>query len=163
EEDSIQLRVYRKLQDSIPQEMLTLLKLSVTGKEREITIGPVINAQQEPISIHAPLPVRLAKDGTVDIQVKPGTWDIYLSSRYLTQNNQFSYLKAKSWPEEEIWSFEAQPQYRQVEVTGPLSIDPIQAEVPQSWRQFPAYLMKDTVSLTLDEKQRGKLFERGEQ
>lgn len=163
EVDSLQLKVYRKLQDSIPQEMLTLLKLSVTGKEREVSLGPIISDDIMPIYVQSALPTRLEKDGILRVNVRPGVWDIYVNSRLLEQTNQFELpLKKAPWPEEEVWVVEPQPQLRQIEMTGARSIDPTQTELPQHWRGFPTYLMAQGIVLTLDEKQRGKVLQRGE-
>lgn len=163
ETDSLSIKVYRKLLDSIPQESLSLLRIKVTGKEREELIGPVISNQMLPININSSLPARLEENGQLRLQVRPGTWDIYINSRYLQQSNQFAYAASgQYWPAEEIWSFEPQPEFRQVEVKGAISIDPTQTDMPNEWRQYPSYLMKQDSTLELEEKQRGKVSERGE-
>lgn len=163
ETDSLSIKVYRKLRDAIPQENLSLLRIKVTGKEREALIGPVISDQMLPININTSLPARLEENGQLRLQVRPGTWDIYINSRYLHQSNHFEYVSSGAdWPTEEVWSFEAKPEFRQVEVKDAISIDPSQTDMPGEWRQYPSYLMKEGLSLSLEEKQRGKISERGE-
>lgn len=162
--DSLEVKVFRKIQDSIPQEQLILLRLKVTGKEREVKIGPVTSSQSSPLYIRAPIPTRLEKDGLLRLNVKPGTWDVYINSRFLTQENQFTYQQYNQpWPDQEIWVVETQPQFRQIEMSGAMSIDPTQTELPNHWRSFPTFLMKQDTTLKFTEQQRGKVFERGEQ
>ena len=59
------------------------------------------------------------------------------------------------WPEEEIWSFEAQRDLRVVELSGAPLIDPSQSGLPPEWKGLPAYRLASGDTLRLEEKQRG--------
>ena len=64
-------------------------------------------------------------------------------------------MSGESWPQEEIWVFEARPHLRQVEIEGVPAIDPQQTSLPDDWRAFPTYRLQAGDSLKLVEKKRG--------
>ena len=47
--------------------------------------------------------------------------------------------KSKDWPESEIWVFEARPDLRVVEIEQLSAIDASQTNLPEDWRNLPAY------------------------
>ena len=56
---------------------------------------------------------------------------------------------------DEVWVFEAKNDLRVVTVEGVASIDPQQTTLPEQWKRLPAYPMKLTDTLSLNEKRRG--------
>tara|TARA_R110002110_G_scaffold383245_2_gene594619 strand:+ start:63977 stop:68101 length:4125 start_codon:yes stop_codon:yes gene_type:complete len=162
-QNTMSMKVFRKLSDSIPQESYLLMRLYVTGMDREESIGPVVMENTLPIQIHSPLPAKLEDNGQLKLQVRAGQWDIYVKSRYLTQQNSFALpLLPKPWPETEVWSFESENSLRRVDVSGAQVLDPTQTDMPDNWKNLPSYLMKPETTLLLKEKHRGKAQDRGE-
>lgn len=161
--DSLSLKVFRLIDDTIPQTDLTLIRLFVSGKSREANIGPIFQSNAEPMSVQSPLPYQLTDNGMLRLQVKPGQWDIYVKSRFLKQQDTFSFVpKPLPWPQQEIWSFEPHNDLRLVDLKGTVALDPKQTDLPREWWNHPAYLMNDKSGFMLVEKRRGQVQNRGE-
>lgn len=156
-EDTFSIKVYRLIQDSIPQIDNTLLRLRVTGQLREISIGPVLQPDSAPLQISSELPTKLEENGMLRVQVKPGVWDIQIRSRFLSKHDTFTLQKHQApWPANEIWAFEHYNDLRLVQVTGVPSIDPQQTDMPVQWKTQATYLMRHDSKLVLVEKSRGQ-------
>ncbi|MBM4257244.1 MAG: hypothetical protein FJ147_15260 [Deltaproteobacteria bacterium] len=157
-EDRLELKVYRRITDSIPLVIATQIDLQVSGKQREVTLGQAISADYIPLSLESSLPARLEPDGRLRIQVRAGQWTVTLVARHTGAVVSMIPLPAVTggqWPEEEVWVFEAQPHLRQVTLDDASAIDAQQTTLPPEWRSFPAYMMKAGGTLKLTEKKRG--------
>lgn len=152
--ESLSLRVYRKLSDAVPMQLETRLQVEVSGKARELVIGPALLAGFAPLSLQSPLPARLEQDGQLRVQVRPGSWQIRLQARALAQHNSFTLTPGAHWPEQEVWSLAADPSLRSWRVEGVSGIDPGQAGVPGDWAALPAYPMTADSTLQLREERR---------
>lgn len=162
-QDTFNLRVFRKLEDSIPLSLTTQLQLEVSGKERELQLGQLLLTGFTVTDFTSALPARIEKDGSLRIQVKPGTWELTLTSISAAPLNDLTFKnstqpsqKENLWPEEEIWVFAAQPQLRSVQISGVQTIDPQQTELPDDWKSLPAYLMTPQTHFKIEELQRGE-------
>lgn len=156
-QDSLNVRVFRKIEDNIPLKLTTKLLLSVSGKEREIELGQMQLDDFTTIDFESDLPALIEKNGNLRVQVKSGTWEITLISHRMTNTTPLSYATRNTlWPHEEIWVFESQRQLRSVQISGAQSIDPQQTQLPEDWKTFPAYLVTPQNKLTLQELSRGK-------
>lgn len=157
-ENSLTLQTYRLLEDTIPAQMVTLLKLDVAGSAREITTGPLFAPGPIiPLSVTGDLPARLEADGRIRIQVRPGQWTIKLTTRQFGPMTTHSWVRPAdpAWPAEEIVSFQAHPDLRTVEIEGVQPIDPQQTSMPQEWRAFPSYRLPAGDTMLLKETRRG--------
>ncbi|OUS12502.1 hypothetical protein A9Q89_06365 [Gammaproteobacteria bacterium 53_120_T64] len=155
-DNTLKLNVFRALNDAIPMQLETELRLSVAGKPREITLGQFLPANAEALSFESPLPARIEPDGRLKIQARAGQWVIKLRARYLDQSNQFSMQKMDpSWPDQEIWSFRAAPHLRGVKPVGLAAIDPSQTDIPPRFAKLPTFLMTPGATLELQEQYRG--------
>lgn len=156
-QDTLNVRVFRKITDEIPLKMLTHLHLDVSGKEREIQLGQLLLDGFTETEFKSNLPAHIEKDGSVRVQVKPGSWEITLVSQSMISNKSLSF-KATSelWPQEEIWVFNAQRQLRSVQISGVQSVDPQQTQLPDDWKNLPAYLVTPKTQFTLEELYRGE-------
>jgi len=142
ESDKLEIQVFRKITDNIPMNVETHLILKVTGKQREITLGPMPVNYFIPQSLNSQLPAQIDSDGKLRIQVRPGVWRVNIVTRSDAQMEMLTLRKiAQPWPEEELWVFEARNHYRLVDIQNQ-SIDSRQTNVPDRWKMFPAYLMK---------------------
>lgn len=156
EADAVTVQVFRRLQDGIPMVWDSELRLAVSGKDREIVLGPLLLPDTEVLQLDAPLPARLEPDGQLRIQVRAGEWTVRLRARAVGQPTQFTRpAGGEGWPGDEVWVFAGDPALRQASVTGAAAIDPSQTQLPEQWRQLPAFLLRAGDGLTLTEQQRG--------
>jgi len=156
QEDSVSVKVYRKVVDGIPLTIETELNLVVSGRDREILLGQFLLQGMEATRFDSPLPARIEADGRLRIQVRAGEWRVSLSARQLQSRENFSINPMDNqWPEEEVWVFQAQRHLRTALVAGAPSIDPSQVDIPSAWEQLPAYLMQPDTVLTITEQYRG--------
>ncbi|MGE3319404.1 MAG: hypothetical protein AB7I18_08900 [Candidatus Berkiella sp.] len=164
EQDAVSVKVYRLFKDGIPLEQTMLLRLRVSGQPREVTLGPVLLAKSLPLRIDSALATRLEEDGMLRLQVKPGVWDVTIRSRFLGKQDKIDFQVVPApWPQEEIWSFQQQNDLRLVDIQGAQSIDPQQTDMPNAWREFPAYLLSKGKALNLKEMRRGQEVRKAEQ
>jgi len=156
QENRLEAKLFRKVTDDIPLMMDTAIRLEVSGKQREEDLGKILPAGFIPTGVTSELPARLEQDGTLRMQLRPGSWEVHIEARAPEPVTTLA-LPAPGGilPEQEIWSFEPMNQLRLTQVEGVNAIDPSQTELPDEWRSFPAYLMTRASRFTLTEKKRG--------
>jgi hypothetical protein len=156
-QDSFNLRVFRKICDNIPLRITTLLQIDVSGKERELELGQLLQSEFTATELNSILPARIEKNGNLRIQVKPGSWELTLVSQSHTPLNELTFKSTSElWPQQEVWVFEPQPQLRGVQISGAQTIDPQQTQLPEDWKQLPAYLVTPETHFKMEELQRGE-------
>ena len=149
--DSLSMRVYRKVTDGSPIIITTRLELSVSGRDREVSLGRYTPGG-EPVRFMAQLPARIEADGRLRVQVTAGEWDLTLTTRHSEREPSFEMARlSESWPTQEIWSYLPDRDFRSTKVKGATSIDPSQAGVPSEWEHLPAYLVDETTGLSIEE------------
>ncbi|MFW5444302.1 MAG: hypothetical protein ACKE51_08365, partial [Methylococcaceae bacterium] len=142
-ENKVDLQVFRKVYDDVPLQLNTYLQLEVSGDQREISLDHALLTDFIPISLQSPLPARIEPDGSLLIQARPGRWHIELNARHPQPLTQLAFnVDDTLWPDSEIWSFQAQPSQRLVEIKNLKTIDPSQTNIPKQWGKLPAYLIK---------------------
>ncbi len=155
-EDRLHLVVFRRVTDDHPMRLDTHLKVEVSGRQREVILGRPLLAGFVPLRIDSPLPARLEADGRLRVQVRPGVWEIKVEAVHPAWVTALTLPKqAPPWPPEEIWSFEARPSIRLVEVAKGEKVDPRQTRLPKAWRAFPAYRMEAGGQFVLKVVRRG--------
>ena len=160
-EDNLDIQVFRKIIDSHPVQVVTSIKLRVSGKQRNTNLSPVLLQNFIPLSINSPLPTRFepikgSKNKQLQVKLRPGEWTIEVTGRAYSDTTSFSLPTSKvPWPKQEVWVFSADNKIRQVEVRGVNSIDPNQTRLPTAWKSLPAYLLSSGQSLTLEVMHRG--------
>lgn len=154
--DSTKIEVYRRIDDNLPREMTTVLRLSVAGKARELLIGRFLLKDLEPTQFESPLPARIEDDGRLRIQARAGQWTLVLHARFVGDINRFrtEHLD-EQWPTQEIWSFAANQSLRRVKVSGAQTVDPSQIDLPEGFVNLPTYLMQPDNELVLEQQDRG--------
>jgi hypothetical protein len=156
ERDSLAVDVFRLLDDRIPARLETRFKFSVSGKGREEKLALVLPEGFVPVSLSGDLNARLDTDGTLILQVRSGEHWLTLGARATAP---LSAVKTRTleapWPEAEIWSYRAQSSLRVTEPEGAAQIDPALAEVPNDWRDLPAFALEPGQGLTIAERSRG--------
>jgi hypothetical protein len=150
------LRVFRKLEDGIPMRLETVVRLTVSGKERQILTGRLLPPAATVMDIESDLPVRIEPDGRLRLQLLPGERTVRVKSRFVEPVARIAMERADSlWPAEEIWAFAAHPEIRIVELSGAPLIDPSQSGLPEEWKTLPAYRLSPGDTLRVAERQRG--------
>ncbi len=137
--DSLDLQVFRKIIDDVPLQVLTRMDLEVSGAQREIKLALPLPEGFVPLQLQSPLPARLEPDGQLLVQVRPGRWQIELLARSSADLSEIPFTARKDWPNEEVWAFNAAPQLRVVEIENLSALDPSQTNLPEDWRNLPAY------------------------
>jgi hypothetical protein len=157
-ENRLKIESFRLIEDSIPAKVLLYITLDIAGSARQITLGPLYSPTQfTPVSLDSTLPARLEQGGKMTMQVKPGRYNVRVSLRHDGPLNKllFDLPDKELWPQQEIWSFKAQPNLRLVEINGAPSIDPLQTSVPKAWHNFPAYRLLPGEFIQFKEIKRG--------
>lgn len=158
ESDSLEVKVFRKIVDEEPMEVVTHLQMSVTGREREVVLGKALLEGFKVMELNSELPARVDDNGDFRTQVRRGRHTVEISSRATAT---IQALKApqlgEHWPPHEIWSIEERPEIRSIEIRDAVPVDPSQLEVPESWKYLPAYQLKAEEVLNLNEVSRGRV------
>lgn len=141
--NSLDLQVFRKITDEVPALVLTRVELEVSGEQREVKLPSPILDGFIPLELDSPLPARLEPDGQLLVQLRPGHWQIDVLARNSKELNALGFKgdqqAAAIWPAAEIWVFDARPQLRVVEIEQLSSVDPNQTNLPDDWKNLPAY------------------------
>ncbi|RTL34815.1 MAG: hypothetical protein EKK53_25270 [Burkholderiales bacterium] len=151
--DSVSLQTVRLVDDDLPLRVTTAFELRVAGRARAVELPLALLPGLRAVELVSPLPARLADDGRLVVQARPGNWHIELQARL---NSPVQALKLpETAAEEEVWVVRAQPGLRLIRPEGPIGVDPRQVEMPEAWRALPAFRLKPGESLKLIELQRG--------
>ncbi|MFO7884876.1 MAG: hypothetical protein R6U68_08650 [Desulfobacteraceae bacterium] len=156
-EDSLKINVYRLIKDDIPALVVTRLQVDVSGRHRKERIGTACTDRFVPVRLESPLPAKIEKDGSLVLQVRPGSWTIELTARHkgkltdLALSHTGRYRKTS----QEIWSFKPFNHLRMVDIQGPARIDPNQTTMPDAWKSCPAYRIGLDDTMTFTVKRRG--------
>ncbi len=156
EVDELDIRVYRLLNDDHPMRLITQLELEVSGRVREINLGKALPSGFNPVAINGDLPAFYNAASELIVQVRPGSWNIQLTSFARPSLDEFSFSRTTElWPVQEILSFNDQPAIRVATLEGIEVIDPESAQVPHHWRNFPSFLFESGQTARLNQKFRG--------
>jgi hypothetical protein len=156
QDDRVDLRVFRRLDDSLPAILTTQVHLAIAGEAREIRLPAALPAGFLPTAIESVLATRLDPDNTLRVQVRPGEFDVTLEARGPSPVTEVRIgERSPPWPGEEVWSFSPEDRLRVAAVEGVAALDPTQANVPHAWRALPAYRVTPTVTLRVIERSRG--------
>jgi len=153
---TLRLKVYRRIQDGVPMQVITRVDMDVSGKPREVMLQGILLPGAIPMAVESTLPARMEPDGLLRLQVQPGHWTLNLTSRFPGEITELSLPShAAPWPDEELWTFEANPAVRLAEIEGVAAIDPRQTELPEAWQTLPAYRMDKADTFNINVIRRG--------
>jgi len=155
--EGLEVEVHRMIADAIPMQVTTRLLLHVSGRSREINFENVLLAGTDPIAVSSQLPVRLDKERRLSVQVRAGTYEVYVIA---TADGDLEALAAPKppspWPSLETWVWSADERLRQVEVSGAPNVDTTRASLPANWRELPAYSLSPGQSLSFKTTRRAQ-------
>lgn len=152
-EDSIQTRVFRLVQDDLPMQVTTLLRLDISGRARRILLEDALLPGSTPLAVQSPLPLQFAPEEGVYVQARPGRFDLRITSRMHGPVESIGPVAAPYG--REFWAFAAHESLRVVEVQGVPGIDPQTTDMPQEWKRYPAYLVEPEASMVFKQMHRG--------
>ncbi len=154
--NALKIQVYHAVEDGVPIRLTSIIKLFVSGKSREVTIGQATIAGAKTVYLKSALPARLEEDGMLRVQVKPGIYQITVGSRF--SDNLTTIVTNKispEWPRYEYFSFIADPRIREVKISGVKSIDTSLVDIPGQWKAYPTYRLEKSDKLQLQTTIRG--------
>lgn len=152
-QDRVLVTIFRLIKDSVPMQVHTVVRLDVSGKSRELLLDGIFLNSAVPMEVTSDLPVRIGNLGRLQVQARPGRWEIALKTRLPGPVHALSLDKASYG--DQVWSFEARHDLRMVEVKGVPAVEPGQTEMPEQWRSLPAYQVKPGARMIFEEIRRG--------
>lgn len=156
DKDSIEIKVYRLLEDGIPMWLSTEVELRISGRSREEKLGTMLPAGWHLSGVKSSLPVAMSSDGKLRVQVRSGLWKISL--RAFRTHDTVSILFQKgsmSTFQSEYVAFKGNPAFRLVDIGGAQAIDPSQTAIPNRWKSYPVYQWDHKTPLVLKERMKG--------
>ncbi len=153
EQDRLDIRVCRLVNDTIPMRISTLFQINVSGRAREITLQGALPEHFIPLSLDSRLPARISPEGELFVQARPGRWEIRVMTR--SKGPVQSVKPARMPYGEEIWAFQSQNQLRMVKVEGVPSVDATRTDIPENWKRFPAFIVRPGDQMRFKEIRRG--------
>ena len=159
EKDFLSLKVFRRLTDNVPTDTATVLRLTVSGKPREVSFGKVTLPGAIPVAVSSKLNASINEKGELTAVVKPGIWEITFSSYFPADSKIWQRGKAGGdfWPANEYWFFKRMPALYATEVKGSPPVDPKSVDAPRSWSNLPGYLVGPGGKLEVKRLSRGTL------
>lgn len=155
--EGLELEVHRMIADRIPMQVTTRLVLHVSGHSREINFPDVLLSGTDPIAVSSQLPVRLDKERRLSVQVRAGTYEVYVIANGDGDLESLAAPKPPSpWPSLETWVWSADNSLRQVEISGAPNVDTSRASLPAQWRELPAYALTPGESLSFKTTRRAQ-------
>ncbi|MBI5845502.1 MAG: hypothetical protein HZB23_12635 [Deltaproteobacteria bacterium] len=153
EEDTLSVRVYRLVEDTIPMKVVTRILMEVGGSARELALPGLMLPKATPMQLESSLPARIAPDGVLSLQARPGRFTLIVTSYFKAPMKAIGPVECPNGTE--IWSFSPQNDLRMVRVAGLATVDPALADAPAEWKGFPAYAVTKGQSMSFEELRRG--------
>jgi hypothetical protein len=156
EQAQLELIVARKLQDGVPMQVETRLRIRAAGQSREVDLGQVLLPNSVPMSVSSDLPVRLDAQGRMRLQVRAGSFSVRVLARLTAAPTRLQNVaRPAPWPAEEVWVFQSDEALRQVQLSGARAVDAARVELDADWRGLPAYQLAQTDALSFNVTRRG--------
>jgi len=154
--DAVKTSVHRLIVDDVPTRLVTRIQIDVSGSVREELLAGVLPAGFVPLDITSQLPARLEADGKLRLQVRPGRWTVFLTARAPAVLDALAMpVAGANMPEAEVWSYQANDRLRVTAAEGLAPVDPQQMQVPNNWRNYPAFRAAPGSELVIIERSRG--------
>ncbi len=156
DQERLEVEVFRQIQDGVPLLVTTLLRLTVSGRAREVALSHLWLNGAVPLGVNAELPVRVDADGSIAAQIFAGKHEIVLYEAHPDgQTDLSSPNLPPPWPEAETWSLLTNDNLRQLRLAGVPASDPARANVPTEWSSLPAYRVPLNSKVSLVTERRG--------
>lgn len=154
--DEVSLQVARRIEDGVPLQVATYLRLRVSGRGREVNLGNVLLEGSSALRLDSSVPAHLTDAGALIARVQPGTHEITLTARMGKPPERLLAPKLDApWPDHEIWAWAPAPAIREVDLTGAPAVDPSRTDIPDAWKTLTAFKLQPGTALTFSTKRRG--------
>lgn len=155
EQEFLKVWVNRLIADDHPMEMTIAVKLDVGGASREINLTQFDLNKIQLKSINSNLNARIDNQGTLTVQVKPGSHQLYLVFKIHDFPSEISLVESgEHWPQQEIWAYKNNERLRSTQIEQVAPIDANQGFV-SGWSQFPHYVLSRGESFNIKQRNRG--------
>ncbi|MDD2943995.1 MAG: hypothetical protein PHC51_13645, partial [bacterium] len=157
EKPQLNIEVSRKLSDSVPQKLETVLTLRVSGHQREERIGQILPEGFQPLSVSSGLSYQFDEDFNLRLNVKPGTHSITVDARIASPQAaiKIPIVEFEGWPAQEYWAWQTDESLRSVRISGGNFVDASRAVVPAGWNALPLFSLEPGGELKFEEIRRG--------
>lgn len=152
-EDAYSVRIFRLVEDTLPMRVTTLLRVDVSGRARRVHLENVLPEGGVPLQVNSPLPLSFSGKQGVYLQVRPGSFDVRITSRLEGPVESLGPVNAPYGME--FWAFASQDALRVVEVQGVPGVDPQTTDMPKDWQRYPAYMVEPGATVSFKEMHRG--------
>lgn len=149
-QDEAYFNVMRRIIDSVPMVVETVVKLDIAGKQREIDLKNLLLPGATLVTQKSTLPLRFDSAGIPVVLVKPGQYQVTFQQHLYEATTEVKLAATLAGVAEEVWVFAGQPEIRQVKITEPETIDARDTRLPAEWKNLSAYLLKPGQALKLD-------------
>lgn len=154
-EDTIGVRVFRRVADDVPTRLRTVFAVDVSGSVREEAFGPALPAGFLPLAVQSDLPALLEPGGDLRVQVRPGQWRIRIDARApAVQDGVSLSTERRGLPDFETWSYQANPRLRDTVAEAAVAADPRLVDAP--WADLPTFRIRPGERLAIVERRRGQ-------
>ncbi len=153
QEDRMEVRIYRLLDDTIPMQVTNLVKINISGQAREVKLDGILLERALPLSMQSLLPARLGPSGELLLQARPGQWEVRIVTRFDDPIRELGPVRGTYG--QEVWAFAAQNQLRMVQIDGVPGVDPKQTDAPKEWEKYPTFIVQPGVVMVFKEIRRG--------
>lgn len=161
EQEFLDAKIYRLLEDGIPMWLNTEIELSVSGKSREEDLGYALPVGWKIASVDAKLPCAVDDAGRLRVQARAGKWTIGIRAFRTQSLEEMSYGESITpMVEEELIGFRARSDFRLIELRDIQAVDVSQTTFPEKWRDMPVFRWETSLPFRLEEKMRGMGFQK---
>lgn len=151
--DSLDISVFRLIDDQIPLRLTTRFKMNVSGRSRDVRLEEVLPADFLILSIQSALPVNINPDGSLTVRVRAGRYEIDMAARSEKPVARIPLETARYG--NEIWCFAARNHLRMVRIAGVTPVDPAQTDLPEEWKRYSAFTVRPGDVFSFNEIKRG--------
>ena len=150
------IEVSRRIVDGIPLVVETALSLRASGRGREVDLGAVLVPGTRAVALSADLPARFTAEGTLVVQVRPGTYQVRFDAIH---DGPAEALRRPApggaWPETETWAVSTDDRVRAMNLSGPPGVDPSRTTLPEGWHGLPTFALSNSDTLDFETLRRG--------
>lgn len=158
-ERALEVAVFRKIRDGQVATIDTMLRLKVSGAERNLDVSGFLPEGAQWVAVASDLPWEIRDGGRLWAKLRPGVHEITASTRVASP---LTALKTPEWDAkefqvtQEVWLLEPASDLRQVAVEGLRALDPSRLELPEGWRGLQAYEAKPGQTARFVQRVRGR-------
>lgn len=158
--DSIDIQVRRILEDDVPFNVSTLLRINVSGKERDENLGKITFNNSRIVNVISALPIRFDENQNFIFKVRRGSFEIRIDSVLNDIPSSIPFFKsANNFPSKEIWGYIVNNELRTTQISGVNNISPINFGYPITNKSMRVYEINENESFNITQKERAPMID----